>query len=319
MRVLITGANGFVGSHFARRLLAAGHVVTGVDIKRGERARKLDYDKFHCEDLRRFVKFYSCDYFGLIIHCAAVVGGRENMENDPLGVATNLSIDAEFFNWIAKGKTSTHVVYFSSAAIYPPELQNRDRHCALSEDLVDLSVARFALPETTYGFAKFAGEYLARQALQKCAARIAIYRPFGGYGEDQDLTYPFPAIIRRVARGENPIVVWGSGDQERDFIHIDDIVDMVLSSYDKVPSGTVLNLGTGDGISFKRLAELVCICAGHKATIAPDSSKPEGVFSRVADIYRMEQHGLKFKISLVTGIKRALIAAGLTLPEEMCS
>lgn len=316
MRVLITGCSGFVGSHFVRRLVAEGNEVTGVDIGYSTCSLPLDHEHCYIEDVRQFMGYRLCDDFDLIIHCAAIVGGRENMEDNPLGVAANLSIDVEFFNWIAKGKIKKRVVYFSSSAIYPPELQERHRHCALAEGLVDLSASRFALPETTYGFAKFAGEYLARQTLQKCDAEIVIYRPFGGYGEDQDLTYPFPAIIQRVARMQNPVVVWGSGEQERDFIHIDDVVAMVLASYAKTPSGTVLNLGTGNGISFRRLAELICVVAGHRADVINDPTKPEGVFSRIADIYLMEQFGLKIKVPLVQGIKRSLAAAGLTLPKS---
>ena len=71
------------------------------------------------------------------------------------------------------------------------------------------------------------------------------YRPFSGYGEDQSFDYPFPSLIRRVLNKEAPITIWGSGDQCRDFIHIDDIVEAVMQTKDVLKPGEVLNLGSG--------------------------------------------------------------------------
>lgn len=313
MKICVTGFVGFVGAAFTRRLLAEGHEVTGIDIrlKKSEWMRPYQHGTFPklnyiCDDVRRFFRQSRVDEFDLVIHCAAVVGGRLKIEGDPLAVATNLSIDADFWNWVSRVKSKTRVIYFSSSAVYPTELQTERLHCALAEGLVSFDQTRFGLPDQTYGFAKFAGELLARQAVQNYGVQAVIYRPFSGYGEDQALDYPFPSIVQRVVNGDDPITIWGSGNQQRDFIHIDDILDMVLSTYDKLEPGTTLNLGLGDAISFKRLAELVCVVAEHRADIVTDPSKPEGVFSRVADIYQMEQYGLKPKISLVDGIKRAL-------------
>src|SRR5208282_23435 len=204
----------------------------------------------------------------------AVVGGRLKIEGDPLAVATNLAIDADFFNWIARGKKPKRVIYFSSSAVYPVELQERNRHCALSEALVDLNHHRFSLPDQTYGFAKFAGELLAKQAVEKYGVDVVIYRPFSGYGTDQALDYPFPAIIQRVKNHENPLTIWGSGDQERDFIHIDDIVEAVLATYDKLEPGSTLNLGTGIPTSFRSLVRRAARIAGYSSKIVTDATKP---------------------------------------------
>lgn len=307
MRICITGGAGFVGKAFAKRLLADNHDVLIVD---PDENKMMFWDhKFQwcVDDLRRFVQVESCDQFDLIIHCAAVVGGRLKIEGDPLAVATNLSIDADFFNWIVRGKKPKKVIYFSSSAVYPIELQQRNRHCALSEALVDLNRTRFGLPDQTYGFAKFAGELLAKQAVEKYGVNVVIYRPFSGYGTDQALDYPFPSIIQQVNRREDPITIWGSGDQERDFIHIDDIVEAVLATYERLPAGATLNLGTGIATSFKKLADLACVIAGHKAKIVTDATKPEGVFSRIADVYELEKW-YKPKILLSEGITRALTA-----------
>jgi nucleoside-diphosphate-sugar epimerase len=302
MNVLITGGLGFVGRHFALKFLETDdNQVTIVDnMYSGLRLdlwymqpRYVDNLTLVQDDLRHWIKNKRNipSNFDLIIHCAAVVGGRLNIDGDPLVVATDLSIDAEFFNWVVRGAFLPKVIYFSSSAAYATELQTKNCNCDLAEGLLSFDTSRIGMPDMTYGFAKLAGEYLARFAYQKYGLDVQIYRPFGGYGEDQSFDYPFPSIIRRVLRGENPITVWGSGKQERDFIHIDDIVDAVLHTMKVLKPGEVLNLGTGVGVSFKQLATIA-----HKILrpdeldfkVVNDPLKPEGVFRRVADVHKLE-------------------------------
>lgn len=316
MKVLCTGSNGFVGRHFVKRLVDDGHLVEGVDnLSSGLEmhdwmfppdTKKHGLFSFRRMDLREFVRDFTPHAYDLIIHCAAVVGGRLKIEGDPLAVATDMAIDADFFNWISKSENKKQkIVYFSSSAVYPIELQTRLLHVALSESLVDFRTTRIGLPDQTYGFAKLAGEYLAQQAVQKYGTDVVIYRPFSGYGEDQALDYPFPSIIRRVLARENPLVVWGSGEQARDFIHIDDVVEAVMQTKDVLKPGEVLNLGSGESTTFTHLAKRAAKQSNHVVAVNNDLTKPEGVFWRVADPYKM----LKFynpKISLSEGIDRAL-------------
>jgi nucleoside-diphosphate-sugar epimerase len=324
VKVLISGGAGFVGRHFAKRLLDDGHIVTIVDnMYAGKELYDWEFKPNVWDPNTRSVKnlqlmigdcrsffassgdVWSANRFDLIIHCAAIVGGRVKIEDHPLEVALDLAIDSEFFRWVTDRKPYPKVIYFSSSAVYPLELQTRDKHVALSESYVDLAQNRWSKPDMTYGFVKFAGEYLAKFAHDKYGLDVAIYRPFGGYGEDQDpKTYPFPAIVKRVLDGENPVIVWGSGDQERDWIHIDDIVECVLQTYPKL-YGKVLNLGRGIPTSFFSLAEQVVAAAGIDASVRNDPLKPEGVFSRVADIYQMSQL-YQCRITLTEGIRRAI-------------
>jgi GDP-L-fucose synthase len=334
MRVLVTGSQGFIGRHFVKRLLDDGHTVTAIDNMYSgvelvdwmfkpnayhPKTRSVPNLQLMIGDCRSFFStavpgsLWSASRFDLVIHCAAIVGGRVKIEDDPLEVAIDLAIDAEFFRWVTAAKPSPKVVYFSSSAVYPLELQTREKHVALSEAYVNFNQSRFSKPDMTYGWSKLSGEFLAKMAHDKYKLEVAIYRPFGGYGEDQSLHYPFPSIIKRVIDGGNPVMVWGSGDQERDFIHVDDIVEAVLTTYDKL-SGKVLNLGTGIPTSFFRLAEEIVLQAVGQAAaegkhreqaIRNDPLKPEGVFSRVADIHEMSKLYTP-KISLAEGIKRAL-------------
>jgi GDP-L-fucose synthase len=239
-------------------------------------------------DVRAWFRNTDPSIYDLVIHCAAIVGGRLKIDGDPLAVATDLSIDAEMFNWIVRTDRKPKLVYFSSSAVYPLELQRKSCHCNLAEPLVNFDTSRIAMPDQTYGWSKLCGEYLAKHAAEKYGLDVAIYRPFGGYGEDQSLDYPWPSIMKRVLDGEDPVTVWGSGDQRRDLIHIDDIVSAVLQTMGRLRFGEVLNLGTGRGLSFREIARIAADQLGIRCNIVNDASKPEGVFARVADTTKLD-------------------------------
>jgi nucleoside-diphosphate-sugar epimerase len=318
MRILITGSHGFVGRHFCRRLLNEGHTVVGIDNMVSGKPHeewmfqpgdKKNFQQLY-SDCRAFFAARISDQWGphtfdLIIHCAAVVGGRLTIDGDPLAVATDLAIDAELFNWVVRTKKKTRVIYFSSSAAYPAHIQRDEWHFALQENMINFEEDELGRPDMTYGWAKLSGEYLAQFAVKQYGLPVVIYRPFGGYGEDQALSYPFPAIIDRVVKQHDPVMVWGSGDQERDFIHINDVVDCVLDTYMKLPAGDVLNIGTGQAVSFFQLAELVVRIAGIDVAVRNDPLKPEGVFSRIADVTKMRKF-YEPRITLEEGVRRAL-------------
>ena len=328
-RALVTGGAGFVGRHFVRRLLGDGWQVLIVDdLSSGIPPYEWNMGKtvqfspgqldFWKEDLRDWISSGGkADPFDLIIHCAAVVGGRLKIDGDPLAVATDLAIDSDFFNCVVKAKNKPKVVYFSSSAVYPVELQSRHRYCKLSELHVTPGMSRIGRPDMTYGWAKLTGELLAQHAVKTYNADVVIYRPFSGYGEDQSFDYPFPSVVRRVVNRENPIMIWGSGDQVRDFIHIDDIVEAVMQTKDVLKPGEVLNLGTGVATSFRDLVTEagVALWSHDRKTVEVrcDTTKPEGVFYRVADTYKLDRF-YKPRITLEEGIKS--VAAYLTKAEE---
>ncbi len=181
MRLLITGHAGFVGRHFCKYFLDRDHKVVGIDNmvagKPHEEWMFQPNDKKNFAqlftDLRSFManrpsREWGSSSFDLIIHCAAVVGGRVKIEEDPLAVATDLAIDAEFFNWVVRTKPMPKVIYFSSSAIYPLGWQTKElAPIFLYEDLISFNDPNIGMPDMTYGWAKLSGEYLAKFAVEK--------------------------------------------------------------------------------------------------------------------------------------------------------
>lgn len=285
--VLITGDCGFVGRHMRRALEERGCTVVGVDLQRGEDA----VDFFRSDQTR----------FQVAVHCAAIVGGRTSIDGSPLGVATNLALDSWYMRWLVRTGTP-RAVYFSSSAVYPVEFQQAgDGIRQLRETDIDLTDPR--TPDATYGLAKLTGEHLVPY-VEAEGCRVLVPRPFSGYGEDQDLCYPFPAFAARARRREDPFTIWGDGSSCRDWIHIDDLVGAVLAGLDAGVTGPV-NLGTGRATSFDELALLMAAGAGYKPELRYEVGAPQGVHTRVCDPSRM----LGFyepKVTLEEGVRRAV-------------
>ena len=151
---------------------------------------------------------------------------------------------------------------------------------------------------------------LAKIAARNYGISIVCIRPFSGYGEDQDLTYPVPAIAARAAKKENPFEVWGTGLQGRDFVHIDDIMDCMFLAMDKIHDGTAINIGSGRLTTFIDLIKIFSGFAGYIPVIKPLIDKPVGVHSRYCDMsFVKERLGWEPKISLEEGMHRVYEAA----------
>lgn len=321
MRALVTGGAGFVGRHLSERLILDGWDVVCVDpIVAGTGAihpsqssgayLKSANFKFIELDCREFFNQNKAnDKFDVIFHLAAVVGGRLLIEEQPLIVAQDLSIDAEMWSW-AKNHITKRVCYFSSSAAYPLDLQGVNGHRILEEPDIDWKSNRLGVPDLSYGWAKLTGEFLAGLALEKHNLESVIYRPFSGYGTDQDHTYPFRAIIERglVHQSSADFVVWGSGMQSRDFIHIDDCVERIVRTLFVAQPGEALNLSTGIATTFIELAKIVLTALDMESvTVKALTDKPEGVFYRVGDTFRQKTYLGKLEhISLEAGVLRAI-------------
>jgi len=317
-KVLVTGGAGFVGRHVVKRLLDRGDEVHCVDLvapltggllpEAWPLFNPLDSTRFHFyhEDCRRYFKRVGDTDFDYCFHLAAMVGGRLMIENNPLAVADDLSIDAEYWQWAARvgpGKT----LCFSSSAAYPVRHQRAENYVLLKESMISFD-GDIGMPDMSYGWAKLTCEYLARLAFQKHGLRSVVYRPFSGYGEDQDDTYPFPSICKRVLtnRGRPILQVWGSGRQMRDFIHIEDCMDCIFLTMDQVHDASAVNLSTGIYTSFIEFARIAAGMVGYQPEVRGTSDKPEGVFARGGDTALQNSYGFRHKTAFQDGIRAAL-------------
>lgn len=331
---LVSGACGFVGRNLVKRILKKNNdkviivddLSTGIhpsnwlsgkgenihDLEVWENERiyfwKGDFrELLHAmtKDQQYLQKKYGFkfDKFSDVFHFAAIVGGRAKIDGDPMMVAIDLAIDAEFFYWVCNHKPS-RVMYPSSSAAYPIDLQSNTDFVALKESDIDFE-HNLGKPDMTYGWSKLTGEYLARIAAKYYGISVACVRPFSGYGEDQDLTYPIPAIAARAAKKENPFEVWGTGKQGRDFVHIDDCIDAIFLALDNISDGSAINIGAGRLYSFLEIIDIFCSFAGYRPTIKPLLDKPVGVHARHSDMSYVEnKFGWKPSISLEEGLRR---------------
>jgi len=344
---LVSGGCGFVGKNMVRRLynttkdkilfvdnlMVGKHPTTWLDAPKVAQYKDLeiygeDRRLFFLKDDFRFLvrkmtddPDYLKNHYGLeiekfqdVYHFAAIVGGRAMIDGDPMVVALDLSIDAEFFYWVCKHKP-VRTMYPSSSAAYPINLQTESGAIALKESDIDFN--NMGQPDMTYGWSKLTGEFLAKIAAKHYGVAVTCIRPFSGYGEEQDLTYPIPAIAMRVAKRESPMEVWGTGKQGRDFVHIDDVIDCIHVAMDKITDGTAINIGMGRLTSFLEIIDVLTDIAGYKPPVKQLLDKPVGVHSRYCDMtYVNEELGWEAKITMEEGMRRMYNAQLAKLEKE---
>jgi nucleoside-diphosphate-sugar epimerase len=318
-KILITGGAGFVGRHFVRHFLEKGDEVHAIDCVAPMTGgidpadgwplfepRDFSGFKFWREDCRDFFQRVQDSEYDYALHLAAMVGGRAMIENKPIAVADDLSIDAEYWQWAVLAKPAK-TLCFSSSAAYPIKFQREKDYVLLREDMIAFD-EDIGMPDMSYGWAKLTCEYLARLAYEKHGLRSVCYRPFSGYGEDQDDSYPFPSICKRALahQGASVLDVWGSGKQMRDFIHVDDCVAGVIATMDKVDDGDAVNLSTGIYTSFIEFAGTAARLCGYSPEVRGMSDQPAGVHARGGDTAKQLALGFQHTVDFATGIKRAL-------------
>ena len=323
MNILIFGGAGFVGRHYSEYFLKRNDNVKvidniaplsgGIHPKKWKLFNPYKFNKkfkFLNQDCRKFFKNRLEKKYDLVINLAAIVGGREVIENNPLAVAEDLEIDTAFWRWAVKNKKKIrHVITYSSSAAYPVNLQTKKNYRLLKEQDIDFSKENLGKPDLSYGWAKLNNEYLASIAFKKHGIKNTIFRPFSGYGSDQDLNYPFPSIVLRAInhKSKKKFIVWGSGYQMRDFIHIKDVIRGSLLIARKIKNGKAVNLSSGKLLNFISLSKKIFKILGRKnIKVNGNSNKPEGVYARGGSTFLQRKYGFVPKISIDQGIKWAI-------------
>lgn len=244
---LVTGGAGFIGSHLVRELLGRGMAVTVLDdLSTGSRdavdprATFVEGDIRSEDDVRRALQDVDC-----VFHLAARVSVRASFESFYDDMETNILGTGNVIRCLDPERIR-HVVMASTMAVYADRPERRP---------VDES-HRLA-PLSPYGVGKMSSEMIGAQVLGGLGVPFTALRYFNTYGVGQRYT-PYVGVVTifvtRLLRGEPP-VIFGDGEQERDFVHVEDIVAGTVAALGKEP-GTY-NLGTGRGTTVRQVADLL--------------------------------------------------------------
>jgi len=306
-KVLVAGGAGFVGANVINRLLSLGADVRATVHRKDpvildKRIKYLKCDLTRMEDCQKAVR--GRDYVFL---CAASTSGAAVIASTPLiHVTPNVLMNSQMLEaaYFAKVKK---FVWLSSNAAYPP---TGDRPVK-EDEMFDGD------PYETYfgvGWMKRYTEILCRMYSEKLKNPMptVVIRPSNIYGPYDDFDFAtshvMAALIRRVVERQNPFEVWGTGDDIRDWIYIDDFIDALMLATENIDSYNPINIGLGKGYSIKNALQMMLEIDGYTdAQVIFDPSKPSMIPIRLIDISKAESFlGFKPKTSLREGIKKTI-------------
>jgi len=248
LRVLVTGGAGFIGSHLVKALLRAGHFVRVLDnFSTGSMDNIVDVARdveIVVGDVRDYSVVEKCVRgVDVVIHLAALIDVAESIERPDLYFEVNVIGTHN----IAKACRGVNVLIFaSSSSVYGDPLK-----IPIPED-------HLLSPRSPYAASKAAGEALIQAFSSIYGYRPIILRIFNVYGPKQSRAYAGVVIefIRRVLRREPPII-YGDGEQTRDFIHISDVIDAIMKAMSIERARGVFNIGSGKAVTINQLAKLI--------------------------------------------------------------
>lgn len=314
-RVLVTGGASFIGSHLVDRLVREGASITVVDDLTSGKKTNLDLsiDKitFVEGDLKmQAVADEATRDKDIVFHLANVHGGRGFIETHPGEIVQNFLIDGNVFYFAHKNKTD-RICYTSSACAYPTSLQTADPKNQvryLSEEMADPFKEGRSLADGEYGWAKFMGELALKAYNKQFGVKGVSCRLFTVYGPRENESHAIIAFISKAMLKQDPYEIWGTGQQDRNFTFVDDIVDGLLLAAERITDCRAINLGTDEITKIAIAAQTVCTIVGHEPSkFFFDDSKPEGVHMRAASIENQKKWlGWSPSTSFDVGIRKTI-------------
>lgn len=318
-RVAVTGGAGFVGSHVVEQLVAAGARVTVVDdFSRGSednlRAARASLTIIRADlcDVRAAADAFRGQE--IVLHLAAAVAGVAQNQAHPAtmfhhNAALNLAV-LEAARQAGVGQ----VELVSTACVYP-------RGCRIPTPETDGFLDDPEPSNLGYGWAKRMAEVQARLYAAEYGMRIGIVRPYNTYGPrdhmDPETSHVIPALLHRVLRGEDPVVVWGDGAQSRAFLYVADFARGVLEAAERYPQPDPVNLGTREEIAIKDLIALILELCGRRPRVVFDTTKPAGQPRRNCDTSKAERLiGFHARVPLRDGLQRTIAWYRTTIGRE---
>ena len=277
---LVTGGAGFIGSHLVDTLVAAGCKVAVVDnLSSGKYANLKHLEgqfAFYRDDIRNEQAINAAaEGCEVIFHMAAIVSVPQTVENPVDSAAVNdtgtlLVLDA------ARKKKAWRVIFSSSCAVY-----GDDPRLPKQEDMEPK-------PKSPYAVQKLAAEHYAKVYHEIYGLETAVLRYFNVYGPRQDASSPYSGVITifmTKALHHAPAVIYGDGNQSRDFVYVQDVVRAnLLAASAKEISGEAINIGSGSSVNINHLWKAICTLCGQdlKPKYAP--KRPGDIVESVAAI-----------------------------------
>lgn len=322
-RVLVTGGASFIGSHLVDTLLRYGADVRVADDFSSGKLQNLQYDlkevgpKVWSSKSLQVVEgdlkdkswtrsmMHDTD---VVFHLAASHGGRGYIDTHPAECCANMAIDQLVFEEACRAGIH-RICFASSACVYPAYLQDETGSSyLLKEEDADPFIRDRAQADLEYGWAKLMGEMALRAYHKEHGMKVASVRIFTAYGPRENETHAIIALIAKAFIQMDPYLIWGTGEQDRNFTYVQDIVDALILAAEKIEDGSPINAGRDDRITMNQAANLIFdLLKWEPKTIKRDLSKPQGVASRAADLTKARKVlGWEPKVSYRDGFRKTI-------------
>lgn len=309
-KVLVTGGCSFIGSHLVDALVERGARVRVAD---NLTSGKLENLKTHLDRDRIEVRQIDLLVPGaveeavqgaeVVFHLAADHGGRGYVDLHQAACATNLALDGLLFRAAHRAGVQK-VVYASSGCVYPNYLQtDPKKEIFLTEEMVGPPCDS----DNMYGWAKLMAEMTLKAYYKDLGMKSASCRYFTVYGERGHENHAVIAMIARAFVKQDPFVVWGNGEQIRNWTHVSDIVSGTVLAAEKIDDGTAINLGTMERTRVMDAVREVLRYTKHNAKIELHPEMPTGPMNRVADnSLARKLLGWEPKVRFMDGLHRTI-------------
>jgi len=292
-KIFVAGHRGMVGSALVRRLQAEGfsNVVTH------------DRALLDLTEESAVAKFFAKEKPAIVVDAAAKVGGIKANNDFPVEfLLENLRIQ----NNIIRSAYECGVrklLFLGSSCIYPKFASQPIQETALLSGPLEPT-------NEAYAIAKIAGVKLCQAFSREHGANFISAMPTNVYGPndnfDLETSHVLAALLRKAheakTRNDQKLIVWGTGKPRREFLHVDDLASACLLLLEKYDSPEIINVGCGEDVSIRELAELICDVVGFDGELAWDTTKPDGTPRKLLDISKLRALGWKPTITLHDGI-----------------